>query len=80
LGGSKEADGLKSLTIDIKRVARRTNRSDDIAGTWQVDRLAQAADMDIDCPQVDIFVHAPNRVEQLITRMNANGTLNEIAQ
>src|SRR6185503_14910228 len=64
----------------IERVASGAHRADQILMAALIQRLAQAADVDIDRAQLDLGVAAPYRVQQLLAREDAAGSLEEEAQ
>src|SRR3984957_3574654 len=61
----------------VERVARAAHGADRIGGAAAIERLAQAADMDVDGAFVDIDVAAPDAVEQLLAREHAAGILHQ---
>ena len=52
----------------VQRIARRTDRPDDVAVKAFVQGLAQAADMYINGADFDVAVMAPDAIEQALTR------------
>src|SRR5690348_13359329 len=64
----------------IERVTGSTHGADEILVAAFVQRLAQAADMDVDGAQLDLGIAAPHRIEQLLAREDAAGPLEEEAQ
>src|SRR5438552_1522731 len=64
----------------VERVAGGSHRADDIGCAAGVQRLAQAADMDVDGPRLDVDVMAPDRVQQLLAREHAPGMQHKITQ
>src|SRR5580693_10069814 len=61
----------------VERIAGAAHGADRIDGVTAVERLAQAADMDVDGPLVDIDVAAPHPVEQLLAGKHPAGTFHQ---
>src|SRR5580658_7840804 len=71
-------DGSTRLAKPIvERIAGAAHGADRIDGVAAVERLAQAADMDVDGALVDIDVAAPHPVEQLLAREYPAGTFHQ---
>src|SRR5438128_2369289 len=64
----------------IDRVAGRADRAHDVADTLCVQCLAQASDVDVHGPRLDINIMAPHRVEQLLARKDPPGIPQQMAQ
>src|SRR5215469_12294960 len=64
----------------IEGVARGPHRADQVLVPAFIERLTQAADMDVDRAQLDLGVATPHRIEQLLAREDAAGALEEEAQ
>src|SRR5580704_15355247 len=62
----------------VQRVAGAAHGADRIDGVAAVERLAQAADMDVDGALVDIDVAAPHPVEQLLAGKNPAGAFHQV--
>src|ERR1700724_309218 len=74
-------DGLACFPKPIvERIAGAANGADRIDGVAAVERLAQAADMDVDGALVDIDVAAPHAIEQLLAGKYPAGALHPIFQ
>src|SRR3984893_2380096 len=61
----------------VERIAGATHGADRVDGVAAVERLAQAADMDVDGALVDIDVAAPHAVEQLLAGKHPAGTFHQ---
>src|SRR5580704_9648587 len=61
----------------VERIAGATYGTDRVDGVAAIERLAQAADMDVDGALVDIDVAAPYPVEQLLAREHPAGTFHQ---
>src|ERR1700684_1382903 len=61
----------------VERVAGAAHGADRIDGVAAVERLAQAADMDVDGALVDIDVAAPHAVEPLLAGAHPGGALHQ---
>src|ERR1700733_874434 len=71
-------DGSARLAEPIvERIAGAAHGADQVDGVAAVERLAQAADMDVDGALVDIDVAAPDAVEQLLAREHPAGALHQ---
>src|SRR5487761_703460 len=64
----------------IEGVAGGAHGTDQVLVSALVERLAQAANMDVDGAQFDLGVAAPDRIEQLLAREDAPGPLEQEAQ
>src|ERR1700737_1015335 len=64
----------------VERVPSAAHGADEVGRAGEIDRLAQAADVDVDGACLDIDVMAPHLVEQLLAREDAAGMLHEEAQ
>src|SRR5262249_58282598 len=60
-----------------ERVAGAAHGADRIGGVTAVERLAQAADVDVDGALVDIDLTAPHAVEKLFAREHAAWSLHQ---
>src|SRR5580692_1597331 len=61
----------------VERIAGAAYGADRIDGVAAVERLAQAADMDVDGALVDIDVAAPHAVEQLLAGKHPAGAFHQ---
>src|SRR5579862_1959787 len=61
----------------VERIAGAAHGADRIDGVAAVERLAQAADMDVNGALVDIDVAAPHAVEQLLAGKHPAGAFHE---
>src|SRR5580698_6032129 len=61
----------------VQRIAGAAHGADRIDGVAAVERLAQAADMDVDGALVDIDVAAPHPVEQLLAGEHPAGAFHQ---
>src|SRR4029077_18625675 len=61
----------------VERIAGAAHGADRVGGAAPVERLAQAADMDVDSAFVDVDVAAPDAVEQLLAREHAAGIFHQ---
>ena len=59
--------------LSLERIARRAHGADRVLGARHLDRLAQAADVDVDRPQFDVAPSAPDAVKQLAAIEDATG-------
>src|SRR6266404_3163461 len=64
----------------VERVPGAAHGTDEVGHAGEIDRLAQAADVDVDGACLDIDVMTPYLVEQLLARKDAAGMLHEEAQ
>ena len=64
----------------IDRVAGRADRAHDVGIAIRVQRFAQAADVDVDGPRLDIDIVTPHGVEQLLARENPSGISHQVTQ
>src|SRR3984957_10741835 len=72
-------DGSARLAETIvERIAGAAHGADRVDGVAAVERLAQAADVDVDGALVDIDVAAPHPVEQLLAGEYPAGTLHQV--
>src|SRR5206468_8713673 len=55
-------------SLRVERITGRTDGADDVGAPIAIDRLAEAADVDVDGAQLDVAVAAPDRVEQPLAR------------
>src|ERR1700688_1197941 len=77
-GGSWRVARLRGLAeAVVQRIAGAAHGADRIRHAAAVERLAQAADMDVDGALVDIDVATPDLVEQLLAREDASGVLQQ---
>src|SRR5260370_41379961 len=68
---------LRLCEAIVERVAGAAHGADRVLLAAGVERLAQAADVDVDGALVDIDVAAPDAVEQLLAREHAAGMFEE---
>src|SRR5262249_46475719 len=61
----------------VQRITGAADGANRIGGVAAIERLAQAADMNVDRAFVDIHVAAPHAVEQLLARKYTPGPLHE---
>src|SRR5437588_13077045 len=70
----------RSLTVAVERVTGRADRPDEVGPVARIERLAQAADVDVDRARVNVGVVRPDRVEQPLARKDAPGMLEEMLE
>src|SRR5580704_6649423 len=61
----------------VERIAGAADGADRVDGVAAVERLAQAADMDVDGALVDIDVAAPDAIEQLLAGEHPAGAFHQ---
>ena len=68
------------LAFDVERIARRPNRPDQVGEVAGIERLAEAADVNVNRSDVDVRVMAPDRVEEPLARENAARVFEEMPE
>src|ERR1700731_2919238 len=77
-GGSWRVARLRGLAeAVVQRIAGAAHGADRVRHAAAVERLAQAADMDVDGALVDIDVAAPDLVEQLLAGKHPAGAFHQ---
>ena len=68
------------LSFGVERISGRTNGADEVRAAAIVQRLAQAPNVNVDGPSVDVGIVAPDGIEQAFTREDAARMLEEMLQ
>src|SRR5690348_13848267 len=66
--------------LGVERVACRADGPDEVVPVPDVERLTEAADMDVDGARIDVGIVAPDRVQESLAREDAARMLEEMLE